>query len=213
MCGKRLRFRFFAAAGIGNAPDSAAFDGLSIKQWAASLPLGHCILGDAACTLGNQLLIPCSGQSQKDDGNGIFNFHLPQLRIRIEMAFGRLSTKWRMLRRQIQGSLDNISTILEACARLHNFEVTKDQEDECTPVVEGQAPKPPRVENFNVDALEDFEDGADGFLPIIPDPLLAALLPDIPGTSGIRQAIRDGIVEKGHQRPAHNVKRNGAAIN
>jgi len=212
MCDERLRFRFFAAAGVGKAHDSAAFDGLSIKDWVLSLPAGCFILGDAACVLGEHLLIPHTGRSRNDDGDDIFNFCLSQLRIRIEMAFGRLSTKWRILHRPIAAKLSNCSKVLEVCARLHNFEITEDQEDVCTPPVDG-AFTHPLEENFDVDALEDCEAGVNGFLPTENiTPPWASQAAEVPGSSVLRQMIRNNIVEQGCQRPTHNVARNGDRI-
>jgi len=90
MCNKRLRFWFFAAAGVGNTAGCTAFDSLSIKNWAASLPAGCHILGDAAHLLSDQLLVPCTSQSRGDDADNVFNFCLSQLRIQIEMEFGKV---------------------------------------------------------------------------------------------------------------------------
>ena len=56
-----------------------------------------------------------------DPAQDAFNFYLSQLRIRVEMAFGRLVNKFRILSGKIVGSMDRVSAILMACAWLHNF--------------------------------------------------------------------------------------------
>ncbi|CAJ1962474.1 unnamed protein product [Cylindrotheca closterium] len=51
--------------------------------------------------------------------------HCHSLRIRIEMAFGHLTNKWRVLRRPLGGKLARQSQVLEVCARLHNFGINE----------------------------------------------------------------------------------------
>ena len=43
------------------------------------------------------------------------------------MAFGRLVNKFRFLSGKIGGSMDRVSAILTACARLHNFIIREDR--------------------------------------------------------------------------------------
>jgi hypothetical protein len=42
------------------------------------------------------------------------------------MAFGRMVNKFRILSGKVNGSLDRVSAILNACARLHNFIFQRD---------------------------------------------------------------------------------------
>ena len=53
--------------------------------------------------------------------NNSFSFHLSQLRIRREMVFGLLTTKWQIFRTPIGVHLECLSDICGAAARLHNF--------------------------------------------------------------------------------------------
>ena len=46
--------------------------------------------------LSNRMLIPFSVTSRRDDVNMVYNFYLSKLRIRIKMAFGQLTTKWKI---------------------------------------------------------------------------------------------------------------------
>ena len=55
---------------------------------------------------------------------------MSQLRIRVEMAFGRLTNKFRILKGCMVGSLDRITAIVIACARLHNFVIKMDGIDD-----------------------------------------------------------------------------------
>ena len=56
-----------------------------------------------------------------EDYNRTYCYYLSQYRIRIEMAFGRLTTKWRILRRTLNYSNAKNAKIICACTKLHNF--------------------------------------------------------------------------------------------
>jgi hypothetical protein len=72
--------------------------------------------------LTKHLLVPLIGSCREDPDKDSYNFYLLQLRIRIEMSFGPLTTnKWQCLRRKLKSSLENSAKLLEACARLHNY--------------------------------------------------------------------------------------------
>ena len=86
-------------------------------------------MGDNAYQLSNTLLIPFSGVDANDVDNDVYNFYLSQLRIRIEMSFGRLVSKWRIFRSDLysnNGSAKNIR-IMRVGAKLHNFVINADQ--------------------------------------------------------------------------------------
>jgi len=114
---------------------------------------------------------------------------------------------------RLETNLEDASKILKVCAWLHIFEVTEDQEGGCTPGADGEEVTVPGDENFGVNALEDLEAGVNGFLPTVPGPLDRSLQQGIPGISAMHQLIRDGVVQKGDQRPAHSTKRSGTAVN
>ena len=48
------------------------------------------------------------------------------MRIRIEMAFGRLVRKFGIIKSTMEGSLVKKAEIIMACARLHNFIILND---------------------------------------------------------------------------------------
>lgn len=50
-----------------------------------------------------------------------YMYFLSQLRIRVEMAFGLLTTKWRILRNGLNKHNATNKLIIGACAKLHNF--------------------------------------------------------------------------------------------
>ena len=124
ICDANLRFLHFAVAGPGKVNDAQVFRKLMVlRKWLDELPPGFFIGGDNAYQLMNQLLIPFSGADARDIDNDAFNFFLSQLRIRIEMAFGRLTCKWRIFRADLpsmNGGSKN-SMIMRVGARLHNY--------------------------------------------------------------------------------------------
>ena len=94
MCDSHLRFIYLAVAAPGRTNDCRAFNRLdNLLEWLKKLPKAFFIIGDNAYPLSDALQIPFSGADKHDDFNRAFNYWLSQLRIRIEMAFGLLTTK------------------------------------------------------------------------------------------------------------------------
>ena len=56
------------------------------------LPLGAYIVGNSAYTLSDKCLTPFTGSQRSDPTKDAYNIFLSQVRIRIEMAFGSLTT-------------------------------------------------------------------------------------------------------------------------
>jgi hypothetical protein len=67
------------------------------------------------------LLTPFVGCNHLNPENDSYNFFLSQLRIRVEMAFGRLVTKWRILHSFLEVPLAKSGFVLQACCILHNY--------------------------------------------------------------------------------------------
>jgi hypothetical protein len=78
-------------------------------------------LGESAYTLSSSLLVPFTGLDKKKTDNDVFNFHLSQLRIKIEQSFGLLVNKWRIFKKAVELNLKWIPLLVECCFRLHNF--------------------------------------------------------------------------------------------
>ena len=78
------------------------------------------IVGDEAFPLQPWLLRPFPGQGIPEDQK-IFNYRLSRARRVIENAFGILATRWRILSRPIQSSVETTDLIIKATICLHNF--------------------------------------------------------------------------------------------
>jgi hypothetical protein len=167
-----------------------------------NLPPGFHIVADAAYMVSEHLLGPYHGAQRDDDANAIFNFYLSQLRIRIEMAFGLLTTKWRILRVPLTVNVvdGTLAKIVETCAILHNFVITHDGTYDL-------ADEDQKIERFGETGLGYFdtrlteEERIEGGHP--EDEIML-----VEGVSLLRQHIRNEISDNGHLRPQHNVERN-----
>jgi hypothetical protein len=58
----------------------------------------------------------------------MLTFFLSQLRIRIEMAFGHLIIKWRILCSSLEVPLKQCSIVFHACCHLHNYIILEEVE-------------------------------------------------------------------------------------
>ena len=72
------------------------------------------------------LLIPFTGSQREIPENDSFNYHLSQLRIRIEMSFGRMVTKFRIFKWNLCGYFQKHSRVIMACDCLHNYIIVED---------------------------------------------------------------------------------------
>ena len=116
------------------------------------------------------------------------------MRIRIEMAFGLLTNKLRVLSTALQSSLANSSNILMACARLHNFCIDADHSEGVLNNAEVHSalnPMPP-------------EPSAPLGWPFLPT---VEPLRNVTGTSIMRDMILRQVEIRGMRRPNANIER------
>ena len=200
-----LQYMFFAVVSPGSTNDNVSYPrAVDLKEVIDNLPLGLFFIGDAAYTLSERLLVPYTGQDRQDPYQDSFNYHLSQLRIRVEMAFGYMVNKFRILNRKLECSLEKNTAILMACARLHNFIIKHDQ--------------PFAKSKWTTRSDEDNDSDEEEFFEIKARkgaPLGMSYLPQIPddtfdthqGVSFTRQAIVDQLKEGSIKRPLHNIQR------
>ena len=96
------------------------------------------MVGDNAYTPSEHVLVPFSGADKTDPLKDTYNFHLSQVRIHIEMAFGRLVSKSRILKTPLSVKMKNATRIIYCCTRLHNYCINK---GDVVPEPEPQDPK------------------------------------------------------------------------
>jgi hypothetical protein len=121
MVDANLRFMYLAVLAGGRSSDVQAYRKSKLKNWIESLPPWYFVAGDNAYVCTEHLLTPFCGSSRSLPEYDAYNFFLSQMRIRVEMAFGMLVTKWRILRASLEVPLAQSSQILIACGILHNW--------------------------------------------------------------------------------------------
>jgi len=194
-----LRFMYFGVVSPGSTNDNISYPiAAGLRSVVEDLPTGMYCVADAAYTLHENLLIPFTGSERLDGAHDSFNFYLSQLRIRVEMAFGRLTNKFRILKGCVLGSLDRVTSIVMACARLHNYIIAMDgPNDVLDEVVEGgEDPE------FAIVAHPDAPLGM-SYLPVVPNDEWEKF----DGISYTRLAIVDYLRENGIMRPLYNLER------
>ncbi|KAL7524820.1 hypothetical protein ACHAXR_000731 [Thalassiosira sp. AJA248-18] len=126
-CFADLSFGYFGTVAPGQANDHIAYPTSELlKKTVDNLPQGLYAVADAAYTASEKMLIPFTGNDRLDIDRDAYNFYLSQVRIRVEMAFGRLVNKFRILNGKVEGPMERVAAVLQACARLHNFIIKQD---------------------------------------------------------------------------------------
>ena len=112
------------ATHVSSAHDAAMYDVSLVHQAIAEGKLPHWahVLLDAAFACTEQELVPWpttrNGLSEDKDA---FNFMLSQQRQAVERTFGLLYARWGILWRPLRVKFGNLSLLLHALCRLHNY--------------------------------------------------------------------------------------------
>ena len=216
-CDADLKFLFFGVVAAGSTNDSVAYSMAgNLKGTIDNLQLGLYFVGDAAYPVSERLLTPFTGSQRNDENRDAFNYYLSQLRIRIEMAFGLLVGKFRILKGKLEADdMRTNSKTLMSCARLHNF------------IIERKKLRNENNSNYETyDGYEVTENGdinVDelGFAPLPGSPLDMVYCPTIPdddifdevvGESQTRDAIVQIVTDNEIRRPDFNVERNASGV-
>jgi DDE superfamily endonuclease len=173
----------------GGQNDVAAYRKSTLPDLINNLPISFYIIGDNAYVCSEHVLTPFSGESRKNPTKDTYNYYISQLRTRIEMAFGLLTTKWRILRSPLQLKLDNVGELFLSITRLHNFCINERLDN-----------------NVNINTNNNYYDEDNNGDPEFwPSDVTATT---IIGYSMMRTLLLEKIVEEGLSRPYHNTRRN-----
>jgi hypothetical protein len=198
-----LQFMYFGVISPGSTNDITSYSlAASLRTIIDTLPAGLYAVGDAAFPLGEKLLIPFVGTHRHSNPyHDSFNYYLSQLRIRVEMAFGRLVNKFRILNGKVNGSLARVSAVLNACARLHNFIIQRDgpSDDATVGMSIGEEENHLQIRPNNASPL------GMSYLPTIPDDNYVFETEE--GDSQTRAEIVEFLTDNLMRRPLHNVLR------
>jgi len=107
-------FVSFVLLHLGKTNDCVAIKKTCLPAWLESLPPGFFIATDCTYSITEHRIAPFSGPQRFLEKCDNFNFFLSQLRIWIEMAFGLMVTKWRILHTPINVKLQNLKKLLNA---------------------------------------------------------------------------------------------------
>ena len=179
----------FAVAAPGKSSDQATIEQKKVLFPLEDLPFESYLVGDAAYTLTDKCLTPFTGSQKLNPTKDAYNFFLSQVRIRIEMAFGLLTTKWQILKKPLAVSLKVAAEALEGISRLHNI---------C-------------IDMRSCDLSEDIDE----IIPLHASPLGWGYLPIfetlvpplVPGSSQTCDAIVSMVSQNGIEGPAHDIVR------
>ena len=219
MCDAYFRFLFFGIVAPGSTNDNVAYERTGdLKEVIESLELGDFIVGDAAYTLTEHLLIPFTGTQKDDPDNYAFNFYLSQMRIRIEMAFGLLVKKFSILKKPMKQRLRLVSMIVLCCATLHNFIINKenteindddDEENEETNTIENEEDVVDvnNLGSINGELLHNTE-MSPGASMVFEPTMIEEGFEEIAGVSNTRMTIVKYLKDNNFKRPLHNLIRN-----
>ena len=222
MCDSKLRFLFFAVVSPGSTNDNIAFSqSIGLKEFIEKLPDGMYIVADVAYTVSDKLLTPFTGSQKNDVNRDSFNFYLSQLRIRIEMAFGLLRCKFRILKKPLEKSMAVNSKIIMTCAILHNFlidhklgEYDNNKETNTHDVTNNNQQSTSfevDVDNFGetiYDQEIQRETSTPSNMTFYPNLVDDNFQEQVKGISVTREFIVEIIKENEYKRPQHNLERN-----
>lgn len=127
------RFIHFSFAAPGVTGDREAIKQCSLFRLIEGLPLGMCVIGDAAYQPTEHMVPVYQGNDKLQPKYDDFNFFASQCRIRIEMAFGMMQGKWGILQRPLGCSMNNMLWMAQAIARLHNYCINERLAEDLSP--------------------------------------------------------------------------------
>eukprot|EP00918_Siedleckia_nematoides_P032876 GHVU01071392.1.p1 GENE.GHVU01071392.1~~GHVU01071392.1.p1 ORF type:complete len:439 (+),score=38.18 GHVU01071392.1:879-2195(+) len=190
VCDHMSRFIHLSVAQPGASSDITAFRGSAVRNSIGRLPLGRYIVGDNGYVCTERVITPFSGAEARVPLNHAFNYYISQLRMRIEMAFGFMTTKWGVLHRRCRLRLRNVGIFMLATSRLHNFVIS----------YRNRGPDTSEIEPVTFDRRVYQQ----GYLPT-----RGRQATDC-GTTILRDAMVAYIDQNGLRRPAENIARQAA---
>jgi hypothetical protein len=198
------RFTAVSINSPGGMNDALAFQRWHLSKFLQKIPDGYFVIGDNAYVQTRVVLTPYNkAQLDGRPDRHNYNFFVSQLRIRVEMAFGLLVNKWRILKRPLCVKLRNCRIVVMAAMRLHNFCISQR-------VLENETDSLRQIRGL-IQEVRHWNNGeANEFHPSTVE------LSDGTHISILDERVRSDLVEHiaSHnlQRPERNIARNGANI-
>ena len=209
-CDANLKFIYFGVVSPGSTNDNVSYTRTGeLKELIENLDEGDYFVGDAAYTLTEHLLTPLTGTQRNNPENDSFNFYLSQKRIRIEMAFGLLVSKFRILKSPLTFRMKKNSQVIMACAMIHNFILENDGTKFSEDTINDTYIDPDDFgHNFEDDSIiEQCSDSPGGNMTYMPTMREEDYTP-IEGVSHLRRVFVEWLSEREYSRPDYNLMRN-----
>lgn len=190
------RFMGMSCISGGATNDWTAWISSSLAAAVEMLPYGYYIFGDAAYPLHDRLITPYPGTGLAPDYDSL-NFHLSQLRVKVEQSFGIFVARWGILWRPLRVNFSKRFVLIRALFHLHNF---------C--IDEGSTPFNACDENES-SGIHRPQYDKDGVLPEeFRTSQIGLRAERRAGETAMRQVLREGLAAAGLFRPQYNRDRN-----
>ena len=125
-----MHFIFVSVATPRKSSKQVALEKTSLHSILSQLLLGVYIIGDAAYTVSDQMLVPFTASSRQHPSKGVYSYFLTQLHIWIEMSFALLTNKLQALQSPMITSLSCSSKIIMTPSMLYNFVIAEDSDND-----------------------------------------------------------------------------------
>ena len=200
-CDHMCRFNFIGVAGPGVMSDRDAINQVSLGQLVENLPMGYVAIGDAAYTASEHLAPIYYGRLGKIKRYSDYNYYASQCRIRIEMSFGLLKSKWLILNSPVRSPVGKLKLLVVALGRLHNFCINE-RTEECLTTAEQE------VSNF-IPSTPHLVDGTPIEATDVEQQIVDAATPSyLKGMSAVREMMVNNVEKLGLERPKIKFTRN-----
>lgn len=106
-------------------PEKLTVDGIALP---------YVLIGDEAFQLTDYLVRPYPGRIGLNQEKNIFNYRLSRARRTIENTFGIMVSQWRIMKKPMEGTVENIVGTIQAIICLHNWLRRQDEDNSYIPV-------------------------------------------------------------------------------
>ena len=121
VCDHAYWFLWVGVNALGGMSDQTNYNMSSISTLVKDLPAGVYVAGDNTFQPTEHMIPPFLGSQKLNVWNDLFNFHLSQIRMKIEQTFGIFVMLWGIFNRSLRMGLANVSVLILTAAKLHNF--------------------------------------------------------------------------------------------
>jgi hypothetical protein len=196
VCDHAYRFLWVGVSGPGGMSDQTNYELSNISTLVEQLPTATYVVGDNAYQVTEDLLTPFSGSQKGFIWNDSFNFHLSQVRIKIEQTFGIFNSRWAVFQRPLMMGFRTIPLLIMSAAKLHNF------------IMRMKYPSDDLIPSSSQAAVQDFGSELVIARPSTPDAIQEVAT--IAGSSSLREVIVQHLRSNSLTRPAYNTSRNAS---